>query len=720
MAFTLQYLSTTKTLAEWGADDSSVLQLQNQSEGRLTLHFPGMMDADVPFAYKGKIVLRKDTTVIFRGHAMAPRRTGEGSSEGITIDFVDAWWFLANGTITQTIYDGAGTPAAREGVVTFGTYNILTDTTGLVVGMKLTCDGALSGVAEILSVGTGSITVDKIGLVSVASTLVFQAGATASSLYALFANIRIGNGWEPMTVEGTLTAILTACDTHHGGGVIQFGACHGAGFGISPQPVDVKGTFANAVQAALAFVPDAVPRMDYSSDPPALSFYQRNAADEQTLAFADERVMISQEIEARPDLLISGVRILYQYYLTDGSPATAVDQAGDESGPGVVQVEFEMRPPSQQPTQVPAVTETQYLRSEPILKDSKEWWFRNAELEIGSADDILFFGGTGPVLELDPDAPENEGLTEEELTDLHGCTKRIIEGNIPAWLNDEAHLRYVRVRGFLTLNILNDLDDPSKGKKKVQRRIALTFAATDLGTNDYENIISAAHTEGGTFDPEAPPSGIAAAILAAGNTLQYQGSVTLTDEDCDFSFAPGQVLNVTGSSRAEWETMNAQIQSVSWQLQTGVTGVSFGPAESLAPQDWLEMSRRMMRMKPALQLESRGSGNTESSGSGKVNHPRTQVRFGIKQTDNVETQKDVVSAGSVEKTVESGKEVWSDGTTTITVDASGKVISVVGGGKSAIIDLDDLPAGGVAKFRSLTVCVGGAQKTASVLMTEPV
>ena len=714
MSWTLEYDGTTKTLSDWGADDSAELTLQNQTPGALTLHFPGMMDDAVPCAYKGKIILRLGNEIIFRGIAMEPEREGEGEQEGITIRFVDVWWYLTVGTITQTINDRGQITASRTGTLTSGSAAVaVADITGLAVGMTVVGTGVPSE-TTILSIGTGTFTMSANATVSGDETLRFLAGIQ-TSLYALFGRLRLGNGVLRRTIAETLSDIIAACDAHHGGGVIQFGACHGDAFALLPQPIDIQGTFDTAAKAALGFAPDAMSYVDPTTNPPTLSFYQRAAAPVKSLAFADESVMISQEIRERRDLLISGVRIIYHRFLIDGTPVTTWDTAGDTSGPGVLQVEMQLYDATRPPKAVPAVTEQQWLKSVPINQTDRDWWFDNADLGVDDSSGIIV--GSGTVLELDPNAPENAGVTD--LTDLNGCTNRIVEGNVPGWLNDSAHLRYVRVRGYLTLQIWHDDAHTPGDYDVVKRRITLSCAATDLGTNLYENTIVAGYVDG-TFDPENPPIGVAAAILAAQSVLQYQGAVTLIDEECATGYWPGQVLNVTGATQTAWATMNAQVQGVTHRLQTGTTVITFGPAEHLAPQDYLEIMRRLMRWKPALDLATRANGPSDSGGSdGMVHHPATQVRFGIQQSDNVQRQKDVDSTGSVERTTASGKQVMTDGTTTITLDCSSRVVSITGGGKSIVLDLDDLPDGAEARFIDCQVCIGGVSKTAKVLMTTP-
>lgn len=689
----------------------------SQSVSYLTLHFPGMLDADCPFAWKDKVILFKDGSAVFRGIAMDPQRTGSGDEEGITVQFADPWWYLSNGTITQVSYDGSITAAARTGTLTTGSAMIsAADLTHIVVGMTVVGTGIPLD-STVVSLGTGTFTISAVATASGDQTLSFAHGS-ASNRKALFALLHmgyLGAAFSHVNIGDELANIIGACDLDHGSGVIQFGAASGPAYSIMPQPIDVQGTFETAVHAALNFAPDTITYFDHSVDPPKLYFVQRAAATAKTLAFADQTVQFSQDIRARNDLKITGMRIIYNFFLVDGSPATAIDEAGATSGPGVMQVTFDLRPPGQAPQQVPAVEEVQSLKTETVNVTSADWWFEHGDLEVTSADGIIV--GEGSTLKLDKTAPENGG----DDGDPGGCNKMIIEGAIPGWMNQDAHLKYVAADGYLTLQIWNDDTDHSKGYEIVRRHITLTFAATDLSTNDYTNTITAATTEGGTFDPESPPSGIAAAILAAQGVLQYEGSATLVNAECDLSWSPGVVLNISGG-RDEWTAMKAQIQAVQHQIQTGTTSLTFGPAQHLAPQDYLQLYRSLMVLKPSLNLDSRAVGSAGNSGSGEVHHPSTQIRLGVKQTDNVSERQDTGDSGSSIKTiVTSGKMVLTDGTTTATIDCSAKTISLMGGGKSIVLDLDDLPDGAAASFQSVNFCASdGTPMTAKVLMTAAV
>lgn len=713
-AWTLEHDGTTQTLEAWGADNSATLTLTNQQPGVLTLHFPGLQDADMTFGYKEKIILRKDDAIIFRGHAMPPRRTGEGSTEGITMQFVDAWWFLANGTITQTIYDGRNSAASRNGTITDGSPTVsVASASGIVVGMTVVGSGIPAG-STITAITGLNLTLSHNATITGTVFLAFIKGSN-SAIVALFARLTLGSTYGLIDLSDTLSDIIAAADLHHGGGIIQMGACSGSGWSVFPMPVDIAGTFANAVMAVLQFAPDAIPQLDYTTDPPTINFIQRSAAAVKTLAFPNASAQLSQEITARQDLLVTGVRILYRGYLVDGTPSTVLDAAGDSAGPGVLQVEMSLNPPGELPHWLPPVAEKQSIEVEAIDVASADWWMRNANLAVADSSDIVV--GDGCTLELNPDAPENDGASD--MTNIDGCSNRILQGSIPTWLNVSAHLRYVRATGYLTIRVWNDPDDHDKGYTLSQETVHVDCAATDLITNEYENLVSVGGWQGGTFDPESVPMGVAAKVLASLSVLQYEGAINLVNDECDFDAVPGRVLNITGG-RAEWAAMKAQIQGVTHRLHFGATSFNFGPSAHLAPQDYLQLQRNFQKLRIAMNLALRASGSIPGGGvSTQVRHPQTTIRSNIKRSGNIKEKRDVDGSGQVTQYTQAGKQVWTDGTTEVTIDAGSQLVKIVNGSKSITLDLTSLPSSGEAMFRPVTICADGVQLLAYVLMTPP-
>ena len=74
-------------------------------------------------------------------------------------------------------------------------------------------------------------------------------------------------------------------------------------------------------------------------------------------------------------------------------------------------------------------------------------------------------------------------------------------------------------------------------------------------------------------------------------TLQWQGTITLKErEGVSGILTMGMRLNLTGG-RAAWETMNAVIQRVIYDIDARQTVAEFGPAEQLGASDFLDQLR---------------------------------------------------------------------------------------------------------------------------------
>jgi hypothetical protein len=89
---------------------------------------------------------------------------------------------------------------------------------------------------------------------------------------------------------------------------------------------------------------------------------------------------------------------------------------------------------------------------------------------------------------------------------------------------------------------------------------------------------------------EPIPFGLARRIFAIESIPQYQGTYTLVESEISGAIGVGNVLNISGG-RAEWATMNAQVQRVSYDFTTGKTTISFGPAMHLGAGDLIERLR---------------------------------------------------------------------------------------------------------------------------------
>jgi hypothetical protein len=98
---------------------------------------------------------------------------------------------------------------------------------------------------------------------------------------------------------------------------------------------------------------------------------------------------------------------------------------------------------------------------------------------------------------------------------------------------------------------------------------------------------------------EAAPIGLAGAYYLALLVAQYEGFVTLHEEQVTGTLRPGKLLNIANGA-TEWATMAAMIQQVDEDLVTGETIARFGPPEHLSPQDFVALMQ-FARRRPFVQ-----------------------------------------------------------------------------------------------------------------------
>ena len=142
----------------------------------------------------------------------------------------------------------------------------------------------------------------------------------------------------------------------------------------------------------------------------------------------------------------------------------------------------------------------------------------------------------------------------------------------------------------------------------IQLTLAQTFMYTELGTAATGSGTSGSATTGckterktvsiyaftmpgGNFTTayapgEVVPYGMAAWVFNIESVPQYEGTFTVTEQDISDVCPMGTNLNIS-EGLPEWETMNALVQQLSYDLIEGTTEITFGPANHLAPQDMI-------------------------------------------------------------------------------------------------------------------------------------
>ena len=100
----------------------------------------------------------------------------------------------------------------------------------------------------------------------------------------------------------------------------------------------------------------------------------------------------------------------------------------------------------------------------------------------------------------------------------------------------------------------------------------------------------AAGTYGITTTGEVVPYGLAGYIYAIEQIPQYEGTIAIQEIEVTDQCPIGTNFNITGGL-AEWAAMNAVVQYVSYDLLSGQTMVTFGPAAHLGAKDLVERLR---------------------------------------------------------------------------------------------------------------------------------
>jgi hypothetical protein len=143
------------------------------------------------------------------------------------------------------------------------------------------------------------------------------------------------------------------------------------------------------------------------------------------------------------------------------------------------------------------------------------------------------------------------------------------------------------------------------GALSKQCTLTATFTGTEnnngVVTGHVQNHLKTARVTlvtipGGTYSSQAVtfgeiiPYGLAGYIYNIEKIPQYEGTFTLQEQEITDQCPMGSNLNLTGSL-AEWTTMNACVQQISYDLTAGKTRLTFGPAAHLGAKDLAERLR---------------------------------------------------------------------------------------------------------------------------------
>ncbi len=328
------------------------------------------------------------------------------------------------------------------------------------------------------------------------------------------------------------------------------------------------------------------------------------------------------------------------------------------------------------------------LRADPINETDINWWKRKfPDLALPSKSGLSLIS-TSRVI-------RNPDDTTTPLPVGGGLPNAIIEGQVCTWMRSGGVLAQAQ-QEEITGHFAYTTTDPATNQivsQLTDEPLTYKHATTNMPSGDYQTVASIAYG-----DPQ--PIGLAKFLYDA----QYDGGLTLTEQECSGRALVGSVLNVL-SGRPEWAAMNAMIQTVSEDVDAGITRIQFGPPAHLGPADLAELLRinrlRLRWTNTTVQNDGTLSGSSD-------------VQLG-KQTANADGTK-----GQAEYNLFTVLQAAIGATpaTTFTHDATVGQSNYQQGANQIFMDLAACKAKKLY-IREVEVCVGGATMHMLCLCTDP-
>jgi len=364
-------------------------------------------------------------------------------------------------------------------------------------------------------------------------------------------------------------------------------------------------TISQAIQSVLRWHPGAVTWFDYSKSTPTLNITTRADASNYS-ADIDNGNIVDLSITPRGDLQPAAVAVHYRSTnQVDGNsyPKLTTDifpEGSDFKAQGVVNVSIDLRGSNVQrqyqsvrTTSIPSNSQTAnnigqrvfWRRHFPRLAD--EPFDEATSFEIENYEVKLATDAPDPV----PYDPLTRGARRlKQSFNVGSYPRELLDGSIDEWMGNgtirTAQLA-ISARCKISSSTYNSLDAdskklfPSTSGSDRYGNLEVTVTGTNAFTKNYSRITN--YEQG-----ETAPTGLAEKLYTDLSQLQYEGAMTIVDEEVGNDSIMGKVINV-GGGKSAWSSMDAVVQSVSHSYSDGATSVTFGPPEQLAPQDLIEL-----------------------------------------------------------------------------------------------------------------------------------
>jgi hypothetical protein len=365
-------------------------------------------------------------------------------------------------------------------------------------------------------------------------------------------------------------------------------------------------TCAEVIQRVLRWIPDIVAWFDYSTTIPTLKFSKRTSLTAFNLAFDDKIIRTIGKISPRYDLVPSAVIISYELTVTNNNVPC-------------MQLIKDIAPLHASENQLYTLTMTVDLKG--YTRNMVYGVIESANFDITS---LTWWKTKHRQLASDR-YDQSTGIQLDITTATRTLSPslypfEVVGGSWAQWMPCRFAQDTVKIKAKLQTKG----EDGSLSAIRYEDLVADIMVTNSHLPNGNPGKVTYSTLE--SYDSgETVPSGLAQTIYDSLKDLQYSGSIELQEDEVgDWltsksildRYSIGCALNITGSKRTEWATMNAVIQQVTENLMNGTTSITIGPAEHLTINDIIDLMRlnrtRYTFVNPLTQATGKldGSGTT--------------------------------------------------------------------------------------------------------------
>lgn len=170
---------------------------------------------------------------------------------------------------------------------------------------------------------------------------------------------------------------------------------------------------------------------------------------------------------------------------------------------------------------------------------------------------------------------------DEDPAVLVSLPRYLIAGQIAPWMKDDAgdqivwqkQKHTIKVNYTLYADATSGSPDAAKKAEVVKKKVLSVYLTATNAPDGYNTFSHDTAVE----EAEQPLTGLAEYLYNQLSGLSYEGERRQIQTECDGLVGMGHRLNLTGGLAA-WATMNALIQTVTEDIDNGMTTIGFGVA----------------------------------------------------------------------------------------------------------------------------------------------